>query len=388
MAYNVTTLLNDISSAMHGTTASRIPNIYGHINRAARTVLLDVDPKETQRIVQLSQVFNSVFDYACPVDVKGDKFIDIRPQAGRNPTDVYNQGYEVEFDSQKSVSIANKLYTQWNTGVKTIRIQAPSLTAPIVLCDTSTVTGWSATGGASNISLDSTNAVAGGGAIVFDLASGGPTATMQIGTLSPITVSGHVGRDYLFYWVYLPNAATVTNLILRWGSDVTANYYTYTATITQQGTAFQNGWNLISVPWASATLVGAPVATTYNAVLLTITYSGVAQPGCKFCNLTSNTGSIFEAVYYSKYLFRDPSTNAFQETIADSTDNAKIINLDTESYNLLFNKTAIYAAQSLQGADAEYDATFFGTEYTNALKAYKAQNPSESMVKATVYYGR
>ena len=58
----VTTLINDIISVVHGTTANKIPNLYGHINRAARAVLLDVDPKETQKIVQLAQVFNSVFD--------------------------------------------------------------------------------------------------------------------------------------------------------------------------------------------------------------------------------------------------------------------------------------------------------------------------------------
>jgi len=49
---NITTLLNDIASVVHGTTINKIPNVYGHINRAARAVLLDVDPNETQRIVQ------------------------------------------------------------------------------------------------------------------------------------------------------------------------------------------------------------------------------------------------------------------------------------------------------------------------------------------------
>ena len=172
MSFSVQTLLNDITGVMHGTTSNRIPNIYGTITRAARALLLDVDPKETQRIVQLSQVFNNVYDYACPADLKGDKLIDIRPQAGRNPSDVFFQGYETDFDSQKGFSFDNKVYTQWNTGIKTLRIQAPSLTAPIVITDTSSLTGWSGTFAASNLSLDTTNNVAGGGAIVFDLAYG------------------------------------------------------------------------------------------------------------------------------------------------------------------------------------------------------------------------
>lgn len=380
-------MLNDLSGAIHGTTTNKIPNVFGAINRSARAVLLDVDPKETQRIVSLAQTFNSVFDYAIPVDVKGDRIVDLRPQAGRTPSDIFIQGYSQDFDAYKNVSLTDKIITQWNTGVKTLRIEAPTLVSPITLCDTSTITGWTATTGAQNISLNTNRAVAGGGAIQFDLAAGSGAGSIQISTLSPVIMTGHVNIDTLFYWVYLPTASAITNLILKWGSDVTANYYTYTATVTQQGTAFQTGWNLIAVPWASATLVGSPTVTAYDSVQLTVTYNSTLQTGVMFCNLTSNTGYIFDLQYYSKYMFRNPTTNAFQETVVDvATDGSTIINLDTESYNLLFNKVAYFVAQSLQGADAEYDATFWATEYDNALARYKGLNPSEAMIKGTAYY--
>ena len=126
---DITTLLSDLSSVVHGTTTNKVPNIYGIINRAARAVLLDVDPKETQRITQLNQVFNDVFDYPAPVDLKGDSFVDLRPQAGRNPGDIFQQNYAENFDAQKLLGLSNKVYTQWNSGVKTLRIEAPTLTA-------------------------------------------------------------------------------------------------------------------------------------------------------------------------------------------------------------------------------------------------------------------
>jgi len=387
MAYSINTLLSDISGVTHGTTTNKIPNIFSAINRAARQLLEDVDPKETQRVVSLAQVFNSVYDYAIPVDVKGDRLIDLRVQAGRTPSDVFFQGYSQDFDSEKGYSFADKIITQWNTGIKTLRVQAPTLTSPITLCDTSTKTGWTATPGAQNISLDTTLSVAGGGDIQFDLAAGSATGSIQISTLSPVDLTGHVNIDTLFYWVYLPLGSAVTSLTLRWGSDVTANYYTYTATTTQQGTAFQTGWNLIANPWASATLVGAPTVTGYKAVQLSVSYNSTLQTGVRFCNLTSNTGYIFDLQYYSKYLFRNPSTNVFQETVTDvSTDGLTIINLDTESYNLLFNKVAHFVAQQLQGADAEYDATFFSDQYDKSLAQYKKLNPSEAMLKSSTYY--
>lgn len=386
MAYSITTVLNDLSGVVHGTLITKVPNPYGLLNRAARAILLDVDPKETQRIVQIGQVFNNVFDYPLPADVKGDRIIDLRVQAGREPGDIFTQGYAQNFDAGKLLGYANKTYTQWNTGIKTFRIEAPTLQSPLTLTNTASLTGWTATAAAQNLTLNTTNYPAGGGALQFDLAAGSGTGSVQISTLSPVDMTGHVNIDTLFYWVYLPTGASVTNLILRWGSDITANYYTYTATLTQQGTAFQNGWNLVAVPWASATKVGSPILTAYDSVQLTVTYNTTLQTGVMFCNLTSNPGTIFELQYYSKYLFRDPSTNAFQEIVVDTTDNNKILNLDTESYNLFFNKAAYFVAQSLQGADAEYDATYWATEYTNALTRYRALNPSEAMLKAEPYY--
>lgn len=384
--YSVTNLITDLGSVIHGTKTNKIPNLYGHINRAARQVLQDVDPKETQRIVQLAQVFNDVYDYAAPADLKGDRSVDLRPQAGRNPTDIFQQGYSQDFDSWKGTSLSNKLITQWNTGVKTLRIEAPTLTTPLTLTGTETITGWSVTAGAQNISLDTLYNVAGGGAIQFDLAAGSSTGSIQISTLPTVDITGHVNIDTMFAWVYLPTGASITSLNLKWGSDYTANYYNLTVTTTQQGLAFQNGWNLIALPWASATKVGSPTVTAYDSVQLTVAYNSTLQTGLKFCNLTSNTGYIFDLQYYSKYIFRDPTTNAFQETVVDATDNNKLINLDTDSYNLLLNKTAYFIAQALQGADAGYDATFFDAEYEACLKRYRALNPSEAMVKAAVYY--
>ncbi len=387
MSYSVTNLLTDLASVTHGTKTTKIPNIYGHINRAARAVLLDVDPKETQKIVQLSQVFNDVFDYPCPSDLKGDREIDLRLPAGRMPGDVFYQEYAQSFDANKLLGTDNKIYTQWNTGVKTLRIEAPTLVSPVTLTDTATLTGWSATAGAQNLSLDTTNNVAGGGDIQFDLAAGSSTGSIQISTLTPIDLTGHVNIDTLFYWVYLPTGASVTSINLKWGSDYTANYYTLSATTNQQGNAFVNGWNLIALTWSSATKVGSPVVTAYDSVQLTLSYNSTLQTGVKFCNLTSNTGYIFELQYYSKYMFRDPSTNAFQETIVSGgTDDTKLINLDTESYNLMFNKTAFYIAQALQGADAGYDATFWDSEYDSELKRYRALNPSEALLKGSTYY--
>lgn len=382
---DITTLLSDLASVVHGTTVNKVPNIYGMINRAARTILLDVDPKETTRIVQMTQVFNNTFDYPLPADVKGDRITDLALQGNRTPWDVFAQEYAVDFDANKFVNFTNKIYTQWNSGVKTIRIDAPFLTSPTQLWDTGSLTGVTATIGASNLSLDTTNNVAGGGAITFDLLAGSSSGYVEISTLNPTDLSALVNIATGFLWVYIPNGTSISSIDVRWGSNST-NYYHASATQTQQGTAFINGWNLIALPWVSATKVGSPVNTQYEYVRVTPSYDSTLQTGFKVCNLTFALGYYFDLQYYSKYLFRNPITGAFVEKVLDNTYNGYLINLDTESYNLLFNKTAFYIAQSLQGADAGYDADYWQTEYETALKRYQGLNPSEAMLKGSVYY--
>lgn len=386
MSYTVATLTNDISSVIHGTTTNKVPNIYGHINRAARDLLLDVDPKETQRIVQLaSQVFDDVFDYPIPVDVKGDRIVDLRLTAGRIPREVFVQDYAVTFDSTKSLGLSNGIYTQWNTGVKSLRIEAPFLTAPVQLSSTSSTDGWAATPGASDLSLDSTNYVAGGGALVFNLDADSATGYVENSTLTALDLSSHLNASTLFTWVYFPAGSDMTSVTLRWGSS-SSDYYSSTVTSNQQGVSFQNGWNLCAFPWVSATTVGTPDDTAIDYVRVSFAYDSTLQTGVKVCNIVSTLGYIFELQYYSKYLFRNASTNVFQETVADETESNLVINLDTESYNLLFNKTAFYVAQALQGADAAYDATFWDAEYQKSLLRYQKLNPSEAIKKSEVYY--
>lgn len=385
MSYPVQTLITDLGSVIHGTKTSKIPNLYGHISRAARQVLLDVDPKETQRILQLAQVFNDVYDYPAPVDLKGDRIVDLRPQAGRQPWEIFTQGYSMDFDVWKAQSLDDKMITQWNTGVKTLRIQAPTLTTPIVLSDTGTLEGAGIFLDGSNLTLDTVNNVAGGGALTFDLNQTGTLAELIVTASAGVDLSSHVNVSTLFLWVYMPNAAGIQDVELGWGSTENDLYATETS-VTQQGTPFQNGWNLLAFPWLGATVDGTPDPTNINTFIVLVDYNGTAQTGVKVDYLTSALGYIFEMQYYSKYLFRDPATNAFQEAVTDATDNTKLINLDTESYNLLFNKTAFYIAQALQGSDAEYDATFWDAEYDNALKRYRALNPAETILKTATYY--
>jgi hypothetical protein len=386
MSYSVSEIKNELAGVLHGTTINKITNLAGLMNRAGRQLLLDCNPIETKRIVQLGQVFNDVYDYASPTDLKGVQVIDIRPQAGRYPSDQYEQAYARWFDANKNLNWNNSFNVQHNTGVKSLRIEAPAITTPLVITDTGSTTGWSVFGGASSLSVDTQFNVAGSGALTFNI-DGVSEGGVKNTTITPIDMSEHEGVSTLFLWVYMPTAATAIGddlVTLWWGSSET-DFWSYTASAQQDGTAFKNGWNLVAFPWNADDVSGSPDSSSITFVKVFI-FPTTPQTGYKICNLTSGLPKYMEMVYYSKYLFSNGGV--WKETITDtdSADLTTIVNLDTESYGLYFNLLAYYVCQQMMGKDAQKDSQFFLKEYQRSLARYTSMYKSETLLPSEPWY--
>lgn len=384
--YNITALKNDLSAVLHGTTNNQIQNLDGLINRAARQLLLDLDPQETKRILEFTNpIFNTVFDYPIAPDVKGNKLIDIRPQVQRIPEDIWLQAYNQAFDvaKQNIFSMTNMFTMNFNTGIKTLRINAPFLNPPVILNQAESISDngtWEVAGTATNLTVNNTNFAQGAGSLQFNVTTG--VGIVANSTMAALNLSQVVNQSSLFVWVYIPTATNLTSVQLQWGTDP-SDYYTLTVTQTQQLTAFQNGWNLCEFPWKNASSVGSPDASSISFVSVLLTMTGT-NTGVLVNGINSILGTVLQYEYYSKYLFRDAITGAFQETV---TDDSNLINLDTESFNLLFNLTASLAAQQQQGLDASfYDGGFFAQQYQAGLIRYKAMYKSEVQEPQSTYY--
>ncbi len=386
MSYSVQDLKNDLGGVLHGTTTNQIQNLDGVINRAARQLLMDCDPQETKRTVEfVNPIFNSVFDYPIAADVKGNKLIDILPQVQRIPLDIWTQAYNQAFDvAKQNIYASPNMFTMnFNTGLKTIRINAPYLNAPIILNQIESITSngtWAVGGTASSLSVNNQNFVQGASSLQFNITTG--TGWIENSTMTAINLSAVLNQAYLFTNVYTPTGANLNSVELRWGSSA-SDYYHLTVTQNQQALAFQNGWNLDQFIWSNASVVGSPnpSSITYARITLDVAAN---MAGCLINGLDSILGTILSYEYYSKYMFRDAITGAFQETV---TDDSNLINLDTETYNLLFNLVAYFATQQQQGLDASfYDGSFFGNQYQTCLARYKAMYKSELQKPQSVYY--
>lgn len=384
--YSVQDLKADLIGVLHGTQLSQIQNIDGVIDRAARQLLLDLDPQETKRTVEfVAPIFNTVFDYPIAADVKGNKIIDIFPQVQRLPRDIWGQAYNQAFDiAKQNIYASPDIFTMnFNTGLKTIRINAPYLNAPVIINQMENTTSngtWAAAGTASNIANNNTNFVGGAGSLQFDVTTG--AAYLENSTMTAVSLSTVVNQSSFFVWVYIPTGSSLTSVNLRIGSSSSA-YYTATVTQNQQGVSFVNGWNLCQFIWSSMSTVGSPNSASLGYARITLNVTAT-MAGCLMNVLDSILGTILSYEYYSKYLFRDSSTGAFQENV---TDDSNLINLDTESFNLLFNLVAFLAAQQQQGLDAMfYDGNFFGQQYQTGVARYKAMYKSEIQKPQSSYY--
>ncbi len=388
--YSIQDLKTDLAAVSHGTTTNQIVSLDAMINRAARTLLLDIDPQETIRIQQfVNPIYNQVFDYALPSDLKGNKVIDIRPQVNRLPQDIFTQGYNQAFDVAKGnvFSFADQFTINFNTAVKTIRINAPTLPVPIVINQAESITAngtWSLGGNATSLSVNNTNFVSSAGSLQFNLTTSGTTGTITNSTSSSVDLSNYTNQGTFFFYTYLPSGTAITSMQLKIGSS-SSNYYTATATVNQQGNAFVRGWNLIAYNWATMTTVGSPNSSALTYIQITYTTDGTLQTAVLLDNVTFNLGQVLEIEYYSKYVFRDAITGAFQEKV---TDNSNQINLDVESYNLLFSQVAYLSAQQLQGLDAQFfDANYWLQQYQIGKDRYMSLYKSQLQKPQSIYYG-
>ena len=388
MAYSIATLKDDITGVQHGTTLNQITGINNIINRAARKLIADFDPFETIRIQQLATpIFDKVYDYPCPADLKDDRIVDIRPQIKRSVADRFSQFYNMEFDMNKSdtqSNLNNLMTIQYNNSLKTLRL-AKNLIPAILLNGVDSITDngtWSTGGNASNLAVDTLNFIYGAGSLRFDAAVGGSSASIENSTMTPIDLTRDLDEGAEFVYVYFPIASAITNVILRWGTD-SSNYWTNAVTSTQSNTAFQIGWNLLKFDWLTATKVGSPDVTLTKYSKVTITYDGTALPNLRVNNISSQLGAIYEIQYYSKYLFRDVSTGVFQETVTADTN---IINLDTSSYEVFFDLVCLFCAQQVQATDGSFDVKFFQDKYTEDSTRYKSKLKTQIIKPQNTYY--
>lgn len=385
MPYSIANLKDDLSGMLQGTSLSKVTNLYNLFDRAGRDLLAEVDPQETKRTATLPILYDKTYDYAAPADLKGNRVIDIRPMAKRYPSDQLSQTYSQFFDVYKDwLRNGGLLTTNFNTGVKSLRL-AKNMTAMATLnsCDGLADNGtWVAGGDVTDLIADTVTYVAGSGSLRFSLSGAGTTGYVENSTMDSLNLEDDEDLGSAFLYAFLPTGSAFTSVSLRWGSS-SSDYWEKTMTVNNVGAAFQDGWDLLGFLWQDATETGSPDATDVTYLRVSFAYDGDPIANVRVDHITMGRGKGYEIDYYSKYLFRNAVTGAFIENVAADTN---LVNLDTDSYNLLTYRCAYLAAQQIQGQDSAFDLNFAKEEWKNALDKYRAKNKSEVQKPTQPYY--
>jgi len=381
---NLTNLRDEIAGMTHSGTVNKIRNFNDVCKRAAGNVIAKIDPRETRRITNLTNaIHDDVYNYTAPSDLK--RVIDLRPQINRSPVDNFSQWFSEEFDKFKD-SWDNLFQVRHNDGTKSLRISKNISPAPKTLNSMNSLTengDVAIVGTAENLKIDTLHYVTGTKSIQFDCPASGDgiqiTDMQEVDLDTHDEVSEHFIRVYLDKQTDLDNLTSITPI---WGDDLTANLWTGVAQTEQaDGTAFRIGWNILRVPWNTATETGTVDPETIDNLKLTFATTG-ALTNVRVDLWTSSIGKIFEIEYYSKYLFRS-TAGTWKEKPTNDED---LINLDSDTFNIFTYEVLKESAQQMQGSDAVFDIKYAESQLEILYRKHKENTPTEKIRPQAIYY--
>jgi len=381
----VATFKADLIRKLHGTTLGKVEGVNNTIAEAGRNVLTRLDPQETIRSVTIENaLFDDVYSYTAPSDLKGDKVIDIQPQTNRQVSQNFTKVFIEEFSRNKNLRDFN---IQYKNGTKFFRIKEDVAPNKAVISEVNSTTGWTVGDSSTNLSLDSLNFITGSKSLNFDIDTSSTSAYIENSTLLPVDLSGYDDQSSLFVWLYIPDASKVTNCIARLGSGG-SDYVTRTITTTHDAQAFADGWNLLRFDYDGATETGTVDWSAITYFRLTITHDQTGDTDFRIDSITAGIGELYEIVYYSDAIFKS-SAGAYLTVPTTDTD---IIQLEQDAYNIMLYECAYILTQELQGKNGSFDESYFRRildgdgSRPGLYRRYHMSYPSQNKKARSTYY--
>lgn len=381
-------LYTDLLAAVKG----RLHNMLGHLTDTRVTLnngvrdCLEIDFRSTKRKSTIApNLFNEIYQYNCPTDLKQKKVIGIQPQTlDRSRYTSYDLLPEENFDQLKQSRTGILSFTDRDM-LRKLLASVDVNDDSIVISPLDALTGngsWVLFGDATNLVADTYNYVKGSGSIKYDIsAAGGTTAGIQATNIGTFDLTKYYTAGSAFVWAYITSATNLTNFKLRLGNS-SSNYYEMTATTTNEGTAFVTGWNLIRFDFSGKATTGTVSLTTgtYGVVYMTKSSGKISEADYRFDHIILKLGRINNLIYYSKYLWQ----TAAGVWIENSTADTDYLNVDTEEYNIIVEKCVDWAGREIR--EYETDVSLARADYQAKKKEYRKNYKSEALMETSDYY--
>ena len=391
--FTIAQIKEHLTGMGHGGSLNKVRNTEALFERAAGKMMLLCKPVETIRVQGLTQtVHDQLQNYSLPSDFLSA--IDLYPQANRGS---FDQGTRVGAEQlARRLDLDDKVFSiEGDAGSKVLRIDWAGRPAKTLnsMDDYDGNGTWSAVGSASGIQNDTIYKYAGSASVSFDLTATGDG--IQNTGMSAVDLTDEDEVADVIVPIYFGSVSGLTSVTGVWGNDLTTKYWTGVAQTAQSdGTAFRVGWNLIRIPWSTATETGTVTPSTIDSFKLTIAKSS-ALTNIRVDNILFVIGYPFDLKYYSKYWFKNSSGTYLSRPTSDD-DNAT---LDNDSLPLYLNFCLIEMAQQMEGADSSFDIGFarrelFGDPASPSIegrmgqiRCYNSEHPAQNKKLVGSYGG-
>ena len=370
-------------------------------NDTIRELISEIDLRSSKRKSALSpNLFDDIYQYSCPSDLKSDGIIDVKPQIDRaGRTDYWELVTEEEFDRLKNEGRIDRFGDPINiykgepySGANLVAVSRDDLVNKLLLSrpvdDNSlsidaldSVGDWEGFGDGENLTADSDNYVKGNASINWDInADGGTTAGIVNSSLDEFDISNYIGTGSFFAWAYVTSATNLTNYILRIGSSSSA-YYSITVTTNNEGASFYAGWNLLRFDFTNKSETGTVDTDACDYVALYMTKDGakISETDYRFDNLVIKMGPYYDVIYYTRYAWQS-SAGTYLEDATTTTD---LLNMETDEFNLAVLKTLQFMEEHLKNNKRAF---YFEKKYEAKKDEYIMRNPSEALILTSTYH--
>lgn len=385
--HNIGQAKDEIVALLQGQDLSKIGNINGALERAARTVIQQADIPEASGVQPIT-LYGGVNYYPAPTTIFGTALNLIRRQGDASTPWDYN--YKVDIDTFTRGKRQNMngymLDFEYRNGTAILGVSTPNVFPKVIIDPMNATTGWTAGGSASGLAQDTTSYFEQPASLRFNL-TGSSAGYIEKTLPNSIDLASYEGVGVVFLAIYTPNVTNLTSLEVRIGSD-SSNYTTVTETEGFLGAFTINNWLLVALDLSTGTDTGTPDYSAIEYVRATVNHTA-SITNFRMGGLFISLPVPHELLFQSSAIFLASGASAPTQAITGDGDT---ILLNDAAYNLFIYESALTIAVQ-EGGTLETGyvqmlrANLYGAGNDMGLYAmYRADNPSQELRTLGAYY--
>lgn len=387
MLHTVGELKAGVQGLLQNITLSKVVNINGALERAARTVVQQADVPEASGMQSIT-LYDGVHYYEAPNILFGGAVNLIRRQGEASSPLDYNYKVPVDTFTRTKQFLPNgyMLDVEYKNGTAMLGISSPIPKPRVIIDPMNSTDDWTAGGSASGLVEDETVYYQQPASLRFTL-TGSSTGTLTKTLTNALDLTAYEGVGVVFLAIYTPSATSFTSAVVRLGSSATDYFTTSTETEGFLGAWTANDWTLIALDLAGATETGTVDIENVDYVQVRLAHSATIV-NFRVGYLWTSLPMPNEILFQSSAIFR---TSAGVQTQNITGDGDTVI-LNDAAYTLLEYEAALNIAMQ-QGGDLSSGQVqmFRGILYGSAndqgmYSLYRADNPSQELRTVGSWY--